>query len=934
MSDGLNIKDSQRGSTWRKWDLHVHTPESDGFSGTWEEFKTQLQNADCAVIGINDYFSVAGYKKLKEEIENNTLNIGDKTILPVVEMRMTDSLQNRNTNTNGTTHFNFHIIFNDKLNIDDIESFIKSLESGDTIIGSDYSDKTKLKDKKVSFKDTVKKLQSDKKFQDNFLIWLPYDEYGGIGDIDPNSDGWIKEEFIKKSHILGSSNQNQIDFFLWESPLKTDKSPKFTKEQFEGWFEYKKPCIKGSDSHSHNDSIGKLKDENSNPIEKFCWIKADPTFEGLKQIVYEPEDRVKIQELKPEEKNVYETIDKVKFIDDSFTPNEIFINQNLTAIIGGKSTGKSILLRNIAQTIDSKEVSKRLNEVHLPEYKEEVANFQVTWKDEQENKKNEDTGVNKKIIYIPQSYLNRLVDNKEDKTSIDDIIKNVLEQEEDVKNVFTQLQNQNREVEKTITQNIENLFYKESDIKNSIESIKKIGDKKGIESEIEKLKKEVSELKKKAGMSDEEITNYNNLLEEVTNLKKNQERIKNDLDILEKLKKNSDFSKTLLFSSENLGHDSFQDFFFKLSDDIRKNLEGTFDVIKEIIVKKWEAKISDETKNLERQFLENKTELEKKYKSFNPLLEKAQKSKSLDEKIKKLEGEEKKLKEIIDQEKNLGTLKTAYSSLIKDIAENHSKFFNNFFNAKTKILDQRSITKDQDLEFGIEILFESKTFQENCINDICDQRKLSKFEEVVLQDYSFSNSTNLKADIEKIIQAILSEKLTLKNSYSKKEAITRLTQSWFIFDYKIKQNGDEISEMSPGKKSFVLLKLLIELDNSKCPILLDQPEDDLDNRSIYNDLVKFIKTKKKERQIIIATHNPNLVVGADSECVIVANQSGDKSENKTYQFEYVQGALENTFLDETSQYVLEQRGIQEHVCDILEGGKIAFEQRKKKYNFT
>jgi predicted ATPase len=140
--------------------------------------------------------------------------------------------------------------------------------------------------------------------------------------------------------------------------------------------------------------------------------------------------------------------------------------------------------------------------------------------------------------------------------------------------------------------------------------------------------------------------------------------------------------------------------------------------------------------------------------------------------------------------------------------------------------------------------------------------------------------------------------------------------------------------MSPGKKSLVLLKLLIELDNSKCPILLDQPEDDLDNRSIYNDLVKFIKTKKKERQIIIVTHNANLVVGADAECVIVANQDGgDNSNNREYKFEYVQGALENTFLNEISKYILEQRGIQEHVCDILEGGKIAFEQRKKKYNF-
>ena len=174
------------------------------------------------------------------------MDIGNKIILPVVEMRMTDSLQNRNTDTNGTTHFNFHIVFSDKLNIDDIESFIKSLESGDSIIGSDYSDKTKLKDKKVSLKETLKKLKSDKKFKDNFLIWLPYDEYGGIGEIDPNSDGWIKEDFIKISHAwFIKSKPNR--FFPLEIRTKEDGNPKFTQEQFENGLNTK-PCIKGSDS--------------------------------------------------------------------------------------------------------------------------------------------------------------------------------------------------------------------------------------------------------------------------------------------------------------------------------------------------------------------------------------------------------------------------------------------------------------------------------------------------------------------------------------------------------------------------------------------------------------------------------------------------------------------------------------------------------------
>ena len=221
-----------RGSEWRKWDLHVHTPESDGFGGTWNQFKIQLKKADCAVIGINDYFSVSGYKKLKEEISAGILDIENKVILPIVEMRMSDSLQNRNTNNRRATHFNFHIIFSDEINVDDIENFIKALECEDTRIGTDYDNKEKLKGKKVSFKETLKTLKNDKKFKDKFLVWLPYDEYGGIDEINPESDSSIKKGFIKKSDIIGSSNEKQIDFFHWKSKLKNDGSVKFTQEQF------------------------------------------------------------------------------------------------------------------------------------------------------------------------------------------------------------------------------------------------------------------------------------------------------------------------------------------------------------------------------------------------------------------------------------------------------------------------------------------------------------------------------------------------------------------------------------------------------------------------------------------------------------------------------------------------------------------------------
>ena len=140
--------------------------------------------------------------------------------------------------------------------------------------------------------------------------------------------------------------------------------------------------------------------------------------------------------------------------------------------------------------------------------------------------------------------------------------------------------------------------------------------------------------------------------------------------------------------------------------------------------------------------------------------------------------------------------------------------------------------------------------------------------------------------------------------------------------------------MSDGKKAFVVLKLLLDFSNKNCPILIDQPEDDLDNRAIYNDLVKYLRKKKKLRQIIVATHNPNIVVGADSEIVLVANQNGLKNFNRDLkQFQYVTGSLEHTFKDIKRIEVLESKGIREHVCEILEGGDMAFKKREEQYGF-
>ena len=141
--------------------------------------------------------------------------------------------------------------------------------------------------------------------------------------------------------------------------------------------------------------------------------------------------------------------------------------------------------------------------------------------------------------------------------------------------------------------------------------------------------------------------------------------------------------------------------------------------------------------------------------------------------------------------------------------------------------------------------------------------------------------------------------------------------------------------MSEGKKAFIVLRLLLDFDDSVCPIIIDQPEDDLDNRAIYDQLVKYLKEQKKERQIILATHNPNVVVGADAELVIVANQNGIDSPNQdNLQFEYYGNSIEDTFENRECSTVLLSKGIREHICEILEGGTAAFQIREKKYGYN
>ncbi|MGI2227220.1 TrlF family AAA-like ATPase [Shewanella frigidimarina] len=132
--------------------------------------------------------------------------------------------------------------------------------------------------------------------------------------------------------------------------------------------------------------------------------------------------------------------------------------------------------------------------------------------------------------------------------------------------------------------------------------------------------------------------------------------------------------------------------------------------------------------------------------------------------------------------------------------------------------------------------------------------------------------------------------------------------------YDLRQNSKSLDQLSPGEKGALLLVFYLVLDKEDIPLIIDQPEDNLDNNSVATVLVPYIKEAKKHRQIIMVTHNPNLAVVSDSEQVIKVNidkENGNK-------FSFNSGGIETN-------------AINAQIVEVLEGTVPAFTSRKNKY---
>lgn len=581
------------------------------------------------------------------------------------------------------------------------------------------------------------------------------------------------------------------------------------------------------------------------------------------------------------------------------------MNPNLNVIIGGRSTGKSTLLKSIALATNPNDIESDSLESNF--VKEHLDSVDVLWAD----------GVNtpRDIDFFRQNYMHEIAKDKE---QIDNLILRILK-DKSIYSIWQDYQIFCSNNKAAIQSLINKVFDTKKQINNKLIDLKEKGDKEGISKEINDLNQKISSIKSQLDISPEEMKVYEDIMKLITDNENKIKTVSCYMDELNKLKSfpfiNSSFDTQLVSLSSYLK--------VALKIKIQDCQHDCLETIKNEIDNYIKELLQDVCN------LNNSIEKAKQNSLFVKGKDVSSKNKEYKELIEKVEKEQVKLQTITNELVVIDNLNKVLEQLKCDLLEKHISYKNKGI----EVVNLLKI-KHEGIEIKSNLVYDNKHLQfflENRLNLRGWERQ--SYIQNIWQNYS-EDTSNISMIF---LNDVLNDNIDYKASNRNENVLSEfLSENWFNISFDLIYEGDSFVSMLQGKQAFVILKLLLEFSDKTCPILIDQPEDSLDNGAIYKDLVKYLRKKKTERQIIIVTHNPNVVVGADSELIIIANQHGKDSPNQNHiKFQYKSGSLENTysFID-TKECILDKQGIREHVCEILEGGKEAFEKRERKYGFV
>ena len=922
-----------KGSEWRKWDLHIHTPASFHWEGgkrfckmTGEEKNAELTNlikkineSDIEVFGIMDYWSFDGYLELRQFLEQNPDIKCNKTILPGMELRIEapvsfrlniHALLSNNISPQQLSDFKSKLMLRigereRSLSDEALIEFAKSLDSSKAaeqgFCEADLCDEVKLLELgSKTAKVTQSCLQEAQKClsEDLCLIILPHDTSDGFAKLDWKKHASDANFFMQLADIFEARKDENISLFLGE---RTTQNSNFIDIFLRSLGGKPKPVVSGSDAH-------KVSKYGEYPSDKITWIKADPTFEGLRYTIYDPSERVRIGKNNPisefpkpyfsqiriQSAQIFPKLLNKKI---SFTDTNLELNSGLIAIIGGRGTGKSLLLDAIAKTFNKKKNKDRNDEISMQ------GDFSVTYTKNTGETEEFQIGGESEIIYlhVHQREVQDIVKDPEflsnailDMLGISLVGENLLDEEEDIDNILCQIKECKAWLNKHPRDDSQSIIYRRTQL---ISTITTDSNRQMIESYANNIS---------STKANEKHTNR------LTRLKTKLDSLAIEInsEIRSVNEELTGFSIPIVDFSSQVS--SIQESVFSLTE-MTANLKLSNIRVQESLE---QEKIEGDPITLLQKVEEYRSEIEKEKETIH----------QIDTKLGELQSLRERRNTFVNQ------LDIRFNRLVTHVKD---KWVEKSEGRSEWVDQQKKLIKDllQPISIHGDIYFDEPKFYEcvkSCLNLIKfrarqDSSPLDRIKSMI--PVSSYEAYKLLISNQPVILFDDQNPLTLddfleQEDYFNQDGIDKLLtllfseserQKYLKVLARIQYDDKSPEELSIGQRGTLYLCLKLATESFFDPIIIDQPEDDLDNDFIMKRLVPIFTTIKKYRQIIIATHNANLVVNADAEQVIVAD---NKSENLSY----FSGSLESP-------------KIRERICDVLEGGKEAFRKREQKYGF-
>lgn len=908
-----------KGSKWWKFDFHTHTPVSDDYGRGDESFKSieleeWLKKAmesglDCVLITDHNTGGWIDVLKAKNtELRDRDTRPGwyrDLTIFPGVEI----------TVANSSSRVHLLAIFEPSCDSQKVTGVL-----GACGITSGYGDPNKSTS--TGFMDTVKQII----------------EAGGIA-LPAHIDGkqGLLEGIVSLSPELEKS-LNAVSAAEFCDLHKFDSAEPPLKKAVN-----RLAKVAGSDAHKPDD-IGR----------HFSWLKmSHPSIEGLRLALLDHEFCVKNQSENPNHLPDFFlsklTIKSMRHC--GRIRGQPFVTQlhpHFNSIIGGRGTGKSTILESIRivsrrdqiLATEAPRVKDELDKFMKPSQNKGVMlndteillelhrrgkNYQLRWRfdgqgavlEEEANSVWQEIEAGDLRRRFPlsifsQKQINELASNPRGLLEVIDRSPDVDRAEwksswESVKSQFLQLRERRRELVRQLADE-QQIRAKLGDIENDLKQYEEKG-------HGEVLKQYQKRSQQKNGLPDDQV--FDDFSSRIRELASNAGLFDFPAYLFDEQDESSAEIKAiheqtvqeLKMISETLG---------KLADSVDALKARR---AKDISSSKWHQAVQasmDAYNGLVKEYEEKKSQL-----SISLYGEWVQQRNQLQQQLKNLDSVR---KETESTEKQIEEFLAKLQELRVELFERRRRFLNKVIGASAFVrmdLVQYGDVSTLEDEYRSLLNLEDGKF----VSSVCDREN----EQGLL--WAFNNWEKAKtteSDLPQLISQIKAKTLDiakgqvsgnhgafdnrLKKLLDEQPAIFDQLDVWWPEDMlRVKYSKDpssgkfdDLEKGSAGQKAAAILAFILSHGNE--PVIIDQPEDDLDNALIYDLIVKQIHENKNRRQLIIVTHNPNIVVNGDSELVHVLKYDGGQVQ-----------------IDQ--QGGLEEASIRESICTIMEGGRQAFEKR-------